>query len=351
MDEGNQNQLVSTGDERTMTSQAQHNHQEQEINKALEMEERQLLMCHEALESHEEDAFRDRILNQARNESIFTKVGKKRGSSSNHLRSSAKMETKSSSNNNSNNNNNVLSPSRLWSQEKKKSKKRDKKRHSTKQPQPYPVDPHEGADVFCGRDIGINGKKPGNIAFRHLIEKTRARYEATERTRKVKISEQVVQEIRRRKGRFLEPDLSHHGQWIDIGDKRAINKCSQAFRDLRQKPLNSPRKVGKLQAHNRGTRKRARSEPQYSDSRKLLLEDDESEAKSISSENSSVIASLHALTKQTKKSRKSDEQTSHDTEEAVDEHGHRPTLDYSTIEAAKSPGTNRPSLWNVSDFY
>jgi hypothetical protein len=50
------------------------------------------------------------------------------------------------------------------------------------------------------------------------------------KTEKLKISRSIVAAIREQKGRFLERDAKK-GTWYDIGDKKAIEKTSQALRE------------------------------------------------------------------------------------------------------------------------
>ena len=50
------------------------------------------------------------------------------------------------------------------------------------------------------------------------------------KTEKLKISRSIVAAIREKKGRFLEKDAAT-GTWYDIGDKKAVEKTSQALRE------------------------------------------------------------------------------------------------------------------------
>jgi len=54
-------------------------------------------------------------------------------------------------------------------------------------------------------------------------------YVCSTKAAKMKMSRFIVQTIRAQRGRFLERDDS--GLWMDIGDKKAIEKTSQALRD------------------------------------------------------------------------------------------------------------------------
>jgi hypothetical protein len=90
-------------------------------------------------------------------------------------------------------------------------------------------------DVVCGRGCGNLGKSEGNLAFRQLVEMNIDKYEEAEKQCKVHISRMIVAEIRKRNGKFLLYDLDNR-TWNDMTDKKAVEKTSQTFRDLRSKP-------------------------------------------------------------------------------------------------------------------
>lgn len=96
-----------------------------------------------------------------------------------------------------------------------------------------PVD----TDVLCGRG-GAALRHPGNQTYRRLVNLNKGLYITCLKTEKLKISRSIVAAIREQKGRFLEKD-SKSGTWYDIGDKKAVEKTSQALREgqpkLRQK--------------------------------------------------------------------------------------------------------------------
>lgn len=99
-----------------------------------------------------------------------------------------------------------------------------------------PVD----SDVLCGRG-GAALRHPGNQTYRRLVNLNKGLYITCLKTEKLKISRSIVAAIREQKGRFLEKDTSDSSNkiWFDIGDKKAIEKTSQALREgqpkLRQK--------------------------------------------------------------------------------------------------------------------
>ena len=98
------------------------------------------------------------------------------------------------------------------------------------------TDPRE-TDVLCGRG-GAALRHPGNQTYRRLVNLNKGLYITCLKTEKLKISRSIVAAIREQNGRFLEKDAGRNS-WSDIGDKKAIEKTSQALREgqpkLRQK--------------------------------------------------------------------------------------------------------------------
>jgi len=98
------------------------------------------------------------------------------------------------------------------------------------------TDPRD-TDVLCGRG-GAALRHPGNQTYRRLVNLNKGLYITCLKTEKLKISRSIVAAIREQNGRFLEKDGAK-GSWYDIGDKKAIEKTSQALREgqpkLRQK--------------------------------------------------------------------------------------------------------------------
>jgi hypothetical protein len=90
------------------------------------------------------------------------------------------------------------------------------------------TDPRE-TDVLCGRG-GAALRHPGNQTYRRLVNLNKSLYISCLKTEKLKISRSIVAAIREQKGRFLERDAKK-GTWYDIGDKKAIEKTSQALRE------------------------------------------------------------------------------------------------------------------------
>ena len=85
------------------------------------------------------------------------------------------------------------------------------------------------SDVLCGRG-GAALRHPGNQTYRRLVNLNKGLYITCLKTEKLKISRSIVAAIREQNGRFLEKNATDD-QWYDIGDKKAIEKTSQALRE------------------------------------------------------------------------------------------------------------------------
>lgn len=86
-------------------------------------------------------------------------------------------------------------------------------------------------DVLCGRGVTTNRHK-GNESFRALVNCNKELYVSSTKKNKMNISRSIVEAVRSKDptpGRFLEKNSN--GTWFDIGDKKAIEKTSQALRD------------------------------------------------------------------------------------------------------------------------
>lgn len=83
-------------------------------------------------------------------------------------------------------------------------------------------------DVLCGRGGGTNNH-PGNRHFREVVSAYQPQYITSKKRDKKFIAAKVVEIIRESGGRFLQK--INDVQWIDIGDKKAIEKTSQALRE------------------------------------------------------------------------------------------------------------------------
>jgi len=84
-------------------------------------------------------------------------------------------------------------------------------------------------DVLCGRGVARN-RHVGNENFRALVKRQKRTYLCSTKAAKMKISRAIVKTVRSQKGRFLEQNVENF-LWFDIGDKKAMEKTSQALRD------------------------------------------------------------------------------------------------------------------------
>lgn len=91
------------------------------------------------------------------------------------------------------------------------------------------IDDPRDSDVLCGRG-GAALRHPGNQTYRRLVHLNKGLYITCLKAEKFKISRSIVAAIREQDGRFLERN-TQKGTWYDIGDKKAIEKTSQALRE------------------------------------------------------------------------------------------------------------------------
>eukprot|EP00560_Eucampia_antarctica_P006890 CAMPEP_0197830296 /NCGR_PEP_ID=MMETSP1437-20131217/6893_1 /TAXON_ID=49252 ORGANISM="Eucampia antarctica, Strain CCMP1452" /NCGR_SAMPLE_ID=MMETSP1437 /ASSEMBLY_ACC=CAM_ASM_001096 /LENGTH=200 /DNA_ID=CAMNT_0043432591 /DNA_START=286 /DNA_END=889 /DNA_ORIENTATION=+ len=84
-------------------------------------------------------------------------------------------------------------------------------------------------DVLCGRG-GAVLRHPGNVQYQNIIKQRQPEYTTCLKAEKLHISRSIVERVRfEHNGRFLGRDSS--SRWNDIGDKKAIEKTSQALRE------------------------------------------------------------------------------------------------------------------------
>jgi len=92
------------------------------------------------------------------------------------------------------------------------------------------VQPRE-TDIICARG-GAALQHAGNQTYRRLVNLNKRLYMTCSKTERKTISQSIVAVIREQKGRFLQRD-DYKGVWFDIGDKKAVEKTSQALRDCK----------------------------------------------------------------------------------------------------------------------
>jgi len=117
-------------------------------------------------------------------------------------------------------------------------------------------------DIVCGRG-GAALRHPGNLAYRKIVNINKTLYATCLKAEKLRISKSIVAAIREINGRFLEredgkipttlEDKNPDGTpvtWCDIGDRRAIEKTSQALREGQPKLLKKLKDSGELSPMN-----------------------------------------------------------------------------------------------------
>jgi hypothetical protein len=116
------------------------------------------------------------------------------------------------------------------------------------------VEVYSEADVLCGRG-GAAQKHVGNKTYRALVNLNKQLYASCRTTEKIKISRSIVAAIREQKGRFLEKQDGSE-LFYDIGDKKAVEKTSQALREGQPK-------LKKKLAKSDGVTPTTKASPQY----------------------------------------------------------------------------------------
>lgn len=89
------------------------------------------------------------------------------------------------------------------------------------------IEPRD-TDILCIRG-GATMRHPGTQTYRKLVAWNKVDYVTCPDSEKIKISRSIVATLREQDRRFLSKD--QEGNWYDIGDKKAIEKTSQALRE------------------------------------------------------------------------------------------------------------------------
>jgi len=85
--------------------------------------------------------------------------------------------------------------------------------------------------VLFGRG-GATNNHVGNRCFRQLVACNQSHYLLAKKRDKKLIARSIVDNIRKRGGRFLKREVkSGSNHWVDVGDKKASEKTSQALRE------------------------------------------------------------------------------------------------------------------------
>ena len=82
-------------------------------------------------------------------------------------------------------------------------------------------------DILFGRGGGTN-RHTGNVFFRDLVSEYQPKYIQARKRDKTLITKLIVSQVRSNGGRFLKEEK---GKWVDVGDKKAAEKTSQALRE------------------------------------------------------------------------------------------------------------------------
>jgi hypothetical protein len=101
-------------------------------------------------------------------------------------------------------------------------------------------------DVLSGRG-GATNNHEGNRRYRTIVADHQSEYLAAKKKEKVVISRKIVALVHADAGRFLRRDAS--GVWVQVPDKRAIEKTSQALReglDVRNHTVRPKKQVRRL---------------------------------------------------------------------------------------------------------
>ena len=105
----------------------------------------------------------------------------------------------------------------------------------------------------CGRG-GLTNHHKGNKRFRDIVALHRPDYVRAPKIQKPSVARVIVRAIRNGDppGRFLRKD-EKSGKWMDIGDKKAAEKTSQALREKTDGEREKGEKASKDQAGSPGT--------------------------------------------------------------------------------------------------
>jgi hypothetical protein len=96
-------------------------------------------------------------------------------------------------------------------------------------------------DVLFGRG-GATNNHIGNRQYRSVVAQHQDSYLAALKHEKILIARSIVSMVRQNGGRFLQRD--DIGQWVEVTDRRATAKTSQALReglDIRNQKIRAPK--------------------------------------------------------------------------------------------------------------
>lgn len=94
------------------------------------------------------------------------------------------------------------------------------------------------SDVLCGRGGKVN-KHKGNVIYRKIVDYNKSFYQSVHKKHRILVSKSIVQAILNNGGRFLgqvsgQKKNVDNDDWVPIDFKRAVQKTSQALRELKK---------------------------------------------------------------------------------------------------------------------
>ena len=106
-------------------------------------------------------------------------------------------------------------------------------------------------DVICGRDK-LAQNHPGNFFFQHIVASHLEKYNDSPKDDKTVLTIKIVKMVEE-SGRFLKRTTSG---WVELGDKEAYEKVSNAFRSFRKSILKKKKvRMGRTRRYSEGHEK------------------------------------------------------------------------------------------------
>mmetsp|Transcript_28469 Transcript_28469/g.51585 ORF Transcript_28469/g.51585 Transcript_28469/m.51585 type:complete len:306 (+) Transcript_28469:155-1072(+) len=94
-------------------------------------------------------------------------------------------------------------------------------------------------DILLGRGSGVNSNV-GNVRFRDVVDQRRDEYCGATKEQKREIARQVLNEVHRRGGRFLQLNAHIAGAYEKVSESKALGKCFHALREKKKTTDSSP---------------------------------------------------------------------------------------------------------------
>jgi hypothetical protein len=115
--------------------------------------------------------------------------------------------------------------------------RRQKRRRKAYEPQVKVYVQHQDEDVLCQRG-GLANSHPGNIWYRQAKQALQPKYFAASKSCKTDVSQELVNQVHARGGRFLTKDTSRANTaaaascWYEVHNHVARTKAGQALREV-----------------------------------------------------------------------------------------------------------------------